>query len=317
MTQPTVDKEFIESLYQRPFFDLIDLARTKYKEHFKPNTMELCTLLSFKTGGCPENCAYCPQSAHYNTGLIKEPLLDCEKVVEQAKIAQANGSKRFCMGGAWRVPPKRDFPKLIEMIKAVKAIGLETCLTVGMLTREQAEELKEAGLDFYNHNIDTSPEYYKKIVTTRTYQDRLDTVKVVAESGMSVCCGGIIGMGESRDDRVEFLWQLTKLQRAPESIPINKLIRIPGTPLANVDDIDNFEFVRTIAVTRILFPQSMVRLSAGRSSMSEEMQAWAFMAGANSIFLGDKLLTAPNPEMDDDLRLLDKLGISRHAERIS
>lgn len=302
-------KEKIAALFDLPFMELMYQAQTTHRQHFPHPEMELCTLLNIKTGTCPENCSYCPQSAHYDTGITKEKLWDVEQVLAKAKIAKDNGSQRFCMGAAWRSPPKKQLPKVIEIIKAVKAMGLETCVTLGMLDEEDAKQLSDAGLDYYNHNLDSSPEFYEKIITTRTYQDRLDTLQNVHDAGINVCCGGIIGMGESRDDRVSFLHQLTLLPAAPRSIPINRLIPIAGTPLEKTKQVETFEFIRTIAVTRIMFPNSMVRLSAGREDMFEETQAMCFMAGANSIFYGEKLLTANNPLPNNDLKLLDKLGL--------
>lgn len=302
-------KEKVGQLFDLPFMDLLYQAQTVHRKNFPHPEMELCTLLNIKTGSCPENCSYCPQSAHFDTGVEKEKLWDVAQVLAKARIAKDNGSQRFCMGAAWRSPPKKQMPKVIEIIKAVKAMGLETCVTLGMLDEEDARQLSEAGLDYYNHNLDSSPEFYEKIITTRTYQDRLDTLMNVHNAGINVCCGGIIGMGESRDDRVGFLHQLTLLPAAPQSIPINRLIPISGTPLQDTKQIETFEFIRTIAVTRIMFPSSMIRLSAGRETMSEETQALCFMAGANSIFYGEKLLTAKNPLPNSDLHLLDKLGI--------
>jgi len=303
----------IEQLFNMPFMELLYEAQTVHRQHFSYREMECCTLLSIKTGRCPEDCAYCPQSAHYDTGLEREKLFDLDDVLTHAKEAKENGAVRFCMGAAWRSPPKKELPKVIEMIKAVKALGLETCVTLGMLDKDQARQLSEAGLDFYNHNLDTSPDYYKSIITTRNYQDRLDTLNHVREAGINVCCGGIIGMGESRKDRIELLLQLAALPEPPKSIPVNRLIPIEGTPLAQASDIDNFEFIRTIAITRILMPGSVIRLSAGRESMSEEMQTLCFMAGANSIFYGEKLLTANNPDADADAALFQKLGIQTKA----
>jgi len=296
-------------LYTLPFVELLHQAQVVHRQHFEPNTVQISTLLSVKTGACPENCSYCPQSGHYNTQLEKQSLLSVEEVVENAKAAKANGASRFCMGAAWRNPPKKDFPKIIEMVKAVKALGLETCVTAGMLDDEQSQCLKEAGLDFYNHNLDSSPEFYKTIITTRTYEDRLATLKRVRDADIKVCCGGIVGMGETREDRIGLLLQLANLPQHPESVPINRLITIPGTPLENTKVIDNFEFVRTIATARVMMPKSVVRLSAGRETMNDEMQALCFLAGANSIFYGDKLLTAKNPGMDKDQELFQKLGL--------
>lgn len=300
----------LEAMYATPFMDLLYQAQTIHRTSFTADEIELCTLLSIKTGRCPEDCAYCPQSAHYDTGLEREKLFDLEEVTAKAQLAKDKGATRFCMGAAWRSPPKKDFPKIIEMIKTVKNMGLETCVTLGMLDSDQAKQLNEAGLDYYNHNLDTSPDYYKKIITTRTYEDRLVTLQHVRDAGINVCCGGIIGMGETKEDRIQFLLQLAALPEAPRSIPINRLIPIEGTPLAATQQIDNFDFVRTIAITRIMFPKSMIRLSAGRESMSEETQALCYLAGANSIFYGEKLLTACNPDEDDDAILFKKLGMS-------
>lgn len=301
--------EQIHALYQMPLFDLLYQAQTVHRQYFNPHEIECCSLLNIKTGRCPEDCAYCPQSAHYNTGLAYEKLFDVETVVNEAKLAKAAGATRFCMGAAWKKPPKKDWPAVIAMIKAVKAEGLETCVTLGMLDEKEAQDLQEAGLDYYNHNLDTSPEFYKKIITTRTYQDRLNTLQHVHHAGIEVCCGGILGMGETREDRVQFLLALTQLSAPPKSIPLNQLIPMSGTPLADTPKIDAFEFIRTVAITRLLFPQSKVRLSAGREDMSDEMQALCFLSGANSIFLGDKLLTAKNPSLSKDKALFDKIGL--------
>ena len=309
MTRMQWDKKSISALFERPFFELIDHAYNVHKDNFDPTEIQFSSLSNIKTGACPEDCAYCTQSAHYKTPLKREGLLDVEAVISQAKLAQENGAKRFCMGAAWRSPPKKDFPKVLEMVKAVKDLGLETCITLGLLDQTHAEQLKEAGLDYYNHNLDTSKEYYPTIITTRTFQDRLDTIQNVFNAGINLCCGGILGLGESRGDRISLLLSLSELPQIPQSIPINKLIPIKGTPLENAKGIDHFEFIRTIAVTRIMFPTARVRLSAGREGMTEEAQAWCFMAGANSIFIGDKLLTAPNPDTDNDIQLLKKLGI--------
>jgi biotin synthase len=315
--------EKVAELFELPLMELLFRAQTIHRQHFAPNEVQLATLLSIKTGKCPEDCSYCPQSAHYDTGLEKESLLDVAGVIEDAKLAKANGSTRFCMGAAWRSPPKKDFPKVIEMIKAVKDMGLETCVTLGMLDQDQAAQLNEAGLDYYNHNLDTSPEFYKKIITTRTYEDRLVTLENVRNAGINVCCGGIVGMGETRQDRIEFLLQLDNLSEAPESVPINRLMAIKGTPMENAEPLDNVEFIRMIGVARIMFPTSYVRLSAGRDTMSEEMHALCFMAGANSMFSGEKLLTAPNPETNKDNQLLNKLGMTitktaaKHANQIA
>ncbi|MDG1122830.1 MAG: biotin synthase BioB [Glaciecola sp.] len=305
----------VNELYNMPFNDLMFKAQTVHRTHFDPNYVQVSTLLSIKTGACPEDCAYCPQSARYDTGLEKERLLEISKVIERAKEARATGSTRFCMGAAWRNPRERDMPYVVDMVKQVKALGLETCMTLGMLSRDQAIALKQAGLDYYNHNLDTSPEYYGDIITTRTYQDRLDTLQNVRDSGMHVCSGGIVGMGETGDDRSGLLIALANLERHPESVPINMLVKVKGTPLDKVDDLDYFEFIRTIAIARIMMPQSFVRLSAGREAMNEQMQAMCFMAGANSIFYGCKLLTTSNPETHEDVMLFKKLGINSHQTK--
>ncbi|OGT44319.1 MAG: biotin synthase BioB [Gammaproteobacteria bacterium RIFCSPHIGHO2_12_FULL_37_34] len=302
-------KESVEKLYEQPFLELIYHARTIHKQTFTTDEMELCTLANIKMGACPEDCAYCTQSGHYKTGIKRQKLLDVESVLSQASVAKENGAQRFCMGAAWRNPPEKDFPHVLEMIKSVKAMGLETCVTLGMLTGEQAYALKEAGLDFYNHNLDTSPDYYEKIITTHTYQDRLNTLEHIRQANIQVCCGGIIGMGESRDDRIALLVQLANLPQPPSSVPINQFIPMKGTPLEHIPPIDHFEFIRTIAAARIILPKAMVRLSAGRDDMSDEMQALCFFAGANSIFFCDKLLTANNPDSKRDLQLLKTLGI--------
>jgi len=300
----------VNALFAMPFNDLLFQAQTVHRQHFRPNEVQISTLLSIKTGACAEDCKYCPQSGHYNTGLERERLLEVEKVLTQAKAAKEKGASRFCMGAAWSNPKQRDMPYIIEMVRGVKAMGLETCMTLGMLEPEQAKSLASAGLDYYNHNLDTSPEFYGEIITTRTYQDRLDTLSHVREAGMKVCCGGIVGMGESANDRSALLMQLANLPEHPQSVPINMLVKVKGTPLENVDDLDAFEFIRTIAVARIMLPESHVRLSAGRSRMNEQMQALCFFAGANSIFYGDKLLTTENPEADADQLLFKKLGIN-------
>ena len=299
----------VQDLLAKPFNDLIFEAQQAHRTWFNPNEVQVSTLLSIKTGACPEDCMYCPQSGHYNTGLEKEKLMEVQKVLDEAKAARETGATRFCMGAAWRSPTKKDLPYVLEMVRGVKEMGLETCMTLGMLTEDQATELSEAGLDYYNHNLDTSERYYNQIITTRTYQERLDTLENVRNAGMKVCCGGIMGMGEDEADRAGFLMELANLPEHPESVPINMLIKIPGTPLENVEDLDPIEFVRTIAVARILMPKSHVRLSAGREDMSDEMQALCFMAGANSIFYGDQLLTTDNPEADADRRLFERLGI--------
>lgn len=307
--------EQVNALFSLPFNDLIFQAQTVHREHFDPNYVQVSTLLSIKTGACPEDCKYCPQSARYDTGLEKERLLEIAKVIERAKEARAAGSTRFCMGAAWRNPKDRDIPYVVDMIKEVKALGLETCMTLGMLTREQAVALKQAGLDYYNHNLDTSPEFYGEIITTRTYQDRLDTLQHVRDAGMHVCSGGIVGMGETANDRSSLLMQLANLEQHPESVPINMLVKVKGTPLDSVDDLEPFEFIRTIAVARIMMPKSFVRLSAGRESMNEQIQALCFMAGANSIFYGCKLLTTSNPETHEDVMLFKKLGINSQQSK--
>ncbi|QCZ94038.1 biotin synthase BioB [Salinimonas iocasae] len=305
----------VEALFAMPFNDLLFKAQTVHRAHFDPNEVQVSTLLSIKTGACPEDCKYCPQSARYDTGLEKERLLEVEKVIERAKEAKAAGSTRFCMGAAWRNPKERDMPYVTKLISEVKKLGLETCMTLGMLSREQATALKQAGLDYYNHNLDTSPEYYGDIITTRTYQDRLDTLDNVRQAGMNVCSGGIVGMGESGKDRAGLLIALANLPQQPESVPINMLVKVEGTPLDNVDDLEPFEFIRTIAVARIMMPASHVRLSAGRENMNEQMQALCFMAGANSIFYGCKLLTTSNPDTHEDVQLFRKLGINTERTR--
>jgi biotin synthase len=303
----------VQALFAAPLNDLLFQAQTLHRKHFEPNRVQLSTLLSIKTGACPEDCAYCPQSARYDTGLKNEALLQVDAVLDAAKAAKANGATRFCMGAAWRSPKDRDLPKLESMIAGVKSLGLETCMTLGMLKREQAQRLADAGLDYYNHNIDTSAEFYNEIITTRTFEDRLDTLDNVRSSGMKVCCGGIVGMGEGTADRAEMLRTLANLPEHPQSVPINNLVQVKGTPLDGAAALDPIEFVRTIAVARILMPASYVRLSAGRSEMSDEMQALCFFAGANSIFYGEKLLTTGNPQNVKDRELLDRLGIRPEA----
>lgn len=310
MNSTRFTKDEIKNLFALPFSDLMFQAQTVHRAHFRNNEMELCTLLSVKTGACPEDCAYCPQSGHYNTGLKKEKLMDVEDVLVKAQLAKEKGAQRFCMGAAWKNPPEKDFPKVIDMVKRVRELGLETCLTLGTLNAEQAKQLNDAGLDYYNHNLDTSPEYYKEIISTRTYQERLDTLAHVRDAGINVCCGGIVGMGEALEDRINFLWELYNLPKAPESVPINKLIAIPGTPLADAKAIDDIEFVRMIAVARILLPTSKLRLSAGRESMSDTMQTLCFLAGANSIHFGEKLLVTKNADADQDMKLLNQLGFT-------
>ncbi|MYM64263.1 biotin synthase BioB [Pseudomaricurvus sp. HS19] len=303
-------REEINALFDLPFNDLMFQAQVVHRQFFNPNEVQISTLCSIKTGACPEDCKYCPQSARYDTGLEKEQLMKVEKVVEEARAAKNSGATRFCMGAAWRSPKKKDMPYVTSMVRQVKALGLETCMTLGMLKEEQAQELAEAGLDYYNHNLDTSPEFYGDIITTRTYEDRLNTLSNVRAAGMKVCSGGIVGMGEQQKDRAGLLHQLATMPQHPDSVPINMLVRVEGTPLADQADLDPFDFIRTIAVARILMPRSHVRLSAGREEMNEQMQAMAFMAGANSIFYGEKLLTTPNPEANKDMALLNRLGIN-------
>lgn len=299
----------IQALFELPFTELLFQAASVHRQHHQANKIQVSTLLSIKTGACPEDCKYCSQSVHNHTGLEREKLLEVEKVITEAKAAKAQGATRFCMGAAWRSPHRKDMPYVEKMVQEVKALGLETCMTLGMLDGEKAERLAQAGLDYYNHNLDTSPEYYGEIITTRSYSDRLQTLAHVRDAGIKVCAGGIVGMGENRQDRVGLLQQLANLPVPPESVPINHLVKVAGTPLAEVDDLDPFEFVRTVAVARLLMPQSYVRLSAGRQQMNDEMQALCFMAGANSIFYGDKLLTTDNPEASRDKRLLERLGM--------
>ncbi|MFZ9708188.1 MAG: biotin synthase BioB [Steroidobacteraceae bacterium] len=301
--------EEVLALFERPFQDLLFTAQQVHREFQQPNTVQMSTLLSVKTGACPEDCAYCPQSVRYDTGLDREALLAVNDVAARARAAREAGATRFCMGAAWRSPKKRDMEVMVAMIREVRALGMESCATLGMLTRDQAHELREAGLDYYNHNIDTSPEYYDKIITTRDFQDRLDTLEAVREAGLNVCCGGIVGMGETVRDRARMLQVLANLPCHPESVPINQLVAVPGTPLAGQAPIDPFDFVRTIAVARILMPRAAVRLSAGREQMSDELQALAFLAGANSIFYGEKLLTTGNPDVEHDRALLGRLGM--------
>lgn len=298
-----------QAIYSLPLNDLLFKAHSIHRENFDPNKIQLSRLLSIKTGGCPEDCGYCNQSARYETGLKASKLMGVHQVVEEAKRAKAAGSTRYCMGAAWRNPKPRDMDALLDMVRGVKELGLETCMTLGMLTLDQAQQFNDAGLDYYNHNIDTSESYYKNIISTRNFSDRLETLDYVRESGMKVCCGGIVGMGERQQDRIDMLVTLANLPEAPESVPINMLIPIEGTPLGDVEQLDSIEFVRTIATARILMPASYVRLSAGRTAMSDEMQAMCFFAGANSLFGGDTLLTADNPDEDHDMKLFAKLGI--------
>ncbi|MBA2710038.1 MAG: biotin synthase BioB [Tatlockia sp.] len=304
----------IKEIYELPFNTLLYKAHSIHKENHDANTLQLAKLLSIKTGACPEDCGYCSQSGHHKTGLEKEKLMSVDQVLVKAAEAKAGGAKRFCMGAAWRCPPDKVMPELKEMIAGVKAMGLESCMTLGMLAPEQAKELKEAGLDYYNHNIDTSPSYYEKVVTTRRFSDRLETLENVRKAGISVCCGGILGLGETREDRIEFLHTLANMESPPESVPINRLIPVEGTPLANSRQVEGVELVRTIATARILMPNSAVRLTAGRTEMSDELQALCFFAGANSVFIGTKLLTEANPERDDDKVLFQKLGLKAFAE---
>ncbi|WP_078085245.1 biotin synthase BioB [Microbulbifer mangrovi] len=303
------NRQQVLDLFALPFNDLLFTAQQVHRQHFDANRVQVSTLCSIKTGACPEDCTYCPQSARYDTGLEREKLMKVEKVVEEARAAKAGGATRFCMGAAWRSPKKKDMPYVTQMVKEVKSLGLETCMTLGMLTDEQAKDLADAGLDYYNHNLDTSPEYYGEIITTRTYEDRLTTLGNVRAAGMKVCAGGIIGLGEGEKDRAGLLIQLANLPDHPESVPINMLVKVAGTPLAENEDLDPFEFIRCIAVARIMMPKSHVRLSAGRESMNDEMQSLAFLAGANSIFYGEKLLTTGNPEANKDMQLFARLGI--------
>ena len=302
-------------LLQQPFNDLIFNAQQTHRLNFDPNKVQLSTLMNIKTGGCPEDCAYCPQSAHYKTGVGTEKIASVEEVVSQAKAAKNKGATRFCMGAAWRQPKKGDLEKVVPMVKAVKEMQLETCLTLGMLTLEQARTLKASGLDYYNHNIDTSPEYYSKIISTRDYRERLTTLEHVRNAGINVCCGGIIGMGEAQKDRAGLLLTLANMPNHPESVPINMLVKVEGTPLDDVETADPIEFIRTIAAARIMMPKSYIRLSAGRNSMSDETQALCYLAGANSIFYGEKLLTTDNPQLIEDRLLLKRLGIQPNKNR--
>ena len=305
----------VKKLFKLSLNDLLYKSHSIHRANFKKNEIQLSTLLSIKTGSCPEDCAYCPQSAHHNADLKKEKLIELKKVEEAAIIAKKNGSTRFCMGAAWRNPTNKDLQIVCEMIRKVSSLGLETCATLGMLDKNQAKKLANSGLDYYNHNIDTSENYYKKIISTRVYKDRLETLGNVRSAGLKVCCGGILGMGETEDDRIDMLITLANLPKHPESVPLNQLIKIPGTPLEDKDDLNPFELIKTISVARIMMPKSYIRLSAGRTKMNESTQALAFFAGANSIFQGDILLTAPNPGKDTDTQLLDKLGLK--SEKIS
>ena len=305
----------VAELFELPFMDLLFRAQTVHRQHFSPNEVQLSTLLSIKTGGCAEDCGYCPQSSHFDTGLEASKLMPLDEVLEAAQAAKAQGATRFCMGAAWRSPKERDMERVSAMIQGVRDLGLETCMTLGMLDGEQAQQLKDAGLDYYNHNLDSAPDFYGQIISTRTYQDRLDTLSNVREAGINVCCGGIVGMGETREQRAGLIAQLANLDPYPESVPINNLVAVPGTPLADAEPLDPFEFVRTIAVARITMPTTMVRLSAGREQMDEALQALCFAAGANSIFYGDRLLTTSNPQAQRDRRLFERLGLSPQGDR--
>lgn len=304
----------VMALYELPLLELLYQAQTVHRQYFKNSELQLSTLYNFKTGACPEDCGYCTQSRHHNTDIQNESMVPVEKTLEKAREAKANGATRFCMGAAWRSPKKHQMPAVIEMIKGVKALGLETCATLGMLTNEQAQELKEAGLDYYNHNLDTSREYYAKVATTRTYDDRLNTLQQVRDVGLKVCCGGILGMGEQVEDRISLLIQLAQLNPHPESVPINHLHPVPGTPLGNSPPVPAFDFIKIIALARIMMPTTRVRLTAGRLNMSETMQTLCFMAGANAIFIGSKLLTVPNPEPTQDEKMMAALGFE--TERV-
>lgn len=299
----------VQALFALPFNDLIFKAQTIHREHFDPNEVQISSLLSIKTGACSEDCGYCPQSARYDSGLTSEALMPVEAVLQAAQQAKDQGASRFCMGAAWRQPKDKDVERVIEMVQGVKALGMETCVTLGMLTDAQTLKLKEGGLDYYNHNLDTSEDYYSEVITTRTYQDRLDTLDRVRDAGINVCCGGIVGMGESAVDRAQLLIQLANMSKHPESVPVNMLVQVEGTPLMGAEELDPIVFVRTLAVARIMMPKSRVRLSAGRNNMSDEMQALCFLAGANSIFYGDKLLTTDNPMTNHDLALFERLGV--------
>jgi biotin synthase len=301
--------ESIMELFNKPFLDLVFEAASLHRANFTPNEIQISTLCSVKTGGCPENCKYCPQSAHYQTGVQKDPFMDVEEIISHARQAKEQGSDRFCMGAAWRSLHDRDLPKVCEIITKIKSLGLETCMTLGMVTKTQAEAMKEAGLDFYNHNLDSSREFYEKVISTRSYDERLETLQNVSDSGLKVCCGGILGMGESVEDRAKMLLTLTNLPKEPESIPINMLVQAKGTPLENQPDMDPIDFIRMIAVTRIIFNKSWIRLSAGRLKISQEAQAMCFLAGANSIFFGEKLLTTQNNEKTEDIIMIEKLGL--------
>ena len=310
-------KTEVLSLFELPFNELMFHAQTAHRQHFDPSEVQASTLMSIKTGACPEDCKYCPQSVRYDTGLEREALVALDDVLAAAEAARQGGATRFCMGAAWRQPKDRDLDAVIAMVQGVRDLGMETCLTLGMLSRGQAERLKDAGLDYYNHNLDTSPEHYPEIISTRTYDDRLDTLRNVREAGMKVCCGGIVGMGETRADRAGLLLELANLPEQPQSVPINNLVQVPGTPLDGTAPLDPLEFVRTIAVARVMMPASVVRLSAGRTEMSDELQALCFLAGANSLFYGDKLLTTGNPEAERDRALLERLGLRMSTASVS
>ncbi len=314
MTKKIISKQEVSDIFARPFNDLLFDAQTIHRAHHNPNSIQASTLLSIKTGACPEDCAYCPQSAHYDTGLEREKLLSLDEVRDAARAAKEQGATRFCMGAAWRNPTDKNLETVVGMIKVVQKENLETCVTLGMLTAKQSQRLAEVGLDYYNHNLDTSPEFYGDIITTRDYQDRIDTLRYVRNSGINVCTGGILGMGENRQQRVGLLHELANLDPQPESVPINLLVQIEGTPLYGTDDLDPIEFVRMIASARILMPDTYIRLSAGRESMDDAMQALCFHAGANSVFFGEKLLTASNPDIEQDANLFDRLGMTLEAQ---
>jgi len=311
----------VVALYETPFMDLLYRAQQAHRQHHDPSAVQLSSLLSIKTGGCPEDCAYCPQSSRHDTEVEREPLMPLDEVLQAARAAKASGAQRFCMGAAWRSPKAHQIEAVAEMVSAVKALGLETCVTLGMLKDGQAEQLRAAGLDYYNHNLDTSPEFYGQIISTRTYQDRLDTLERVRRAGIHVCCGGIVGLGESRRERAGLITQLANLSPYPDSVPINNLVKVAGTPLANVPEVDEFEFIRTIAVARITMPRASVRLSAGREQMSDATQALCFLAGANSIFYGEKLLTTGNPQLQRDRALFARLDLheasSQHTPHVA
>jgi biotin synthase len=306
--------EQAQTLFELPFADLIFTAQCVHRAWHVPNTVQMSTLLSIKTGACPEDCAYCPQSVRFKTGVEAQPLMPLTEVLERARAAKAAGATRFCMGAAYRSPKPRELDAIARMVRAVQELGMETCVTLGMLTPPQARQLKDAGLDYYNHNLDSSEAFYEKIISTRTYQDRLDTLEAVREAGIHVCCGGIVGMGEAQRDRAALLVTLANLPQQPESVPINQLVRVPGTPLSDAAEVDPFDFIRTIAAARIMIPRAQVRLSAGRAQMTDELQALAFLAGANSIFYGEKLLTTGNPDVEQDRALLQRLGISTASQ---